>query len=136
MGFLKDWQCPLPRYTSTFFGRGVCVRAHMLARLHIVMEAKRRCPLSGAFGENRTVTNSRDGCGVSGTSITVHLITHPFWSGPSSECGIYHGVSLSLRSAALQSFNSSASLALRLSVSLYLSPLFCSWVVRQGDMSC
>lgn len=57
------------------------------------MEAKRRFPLSGTFSENRTATNSRDGCGVSGTSITVHLITHPFWSGPSSECGICHEVS-------------------------------------------
>lgn len=26
-------------------------------------------------------------------SITVHLITHPFRSGPGSECGICHGVS-------------------------------------------
>lgn len=54
------------------------------------MEANRHCPLSGAFGEKRTWLIFRDGCSV---SITVHLITHPFRSGPGSECGICHGVS-------------------------------------------
>lgn len=95
---------------------GVCVQAHVLAWLRIVMEAKTRCPLCGAFSENRTMTNSRDGCGVSGTSITVHLITHPFWSGPSSECGICHGVSPS----AQQLCNRLTTLLPSLSVSLCL----------------
>lgn len=63
------------------------------ARLTTHCNGSKEALPSGAFGEKRTVTNSRDGCGVSGTSITVHLITPPFWSGPSSECGICHGVS-------------------------------------------
>lgn len=58
--------------------------------VHLSTYCNRICPTSGGFIENRTVTNSNDGCSVSGASITVHLITHPFWSGPSSECGTCH----------------------------------------------
>lgn len=113
---------PLSRHTFSFLCVCMCAPtyAHFTTYCNGSNEALR-------YEENRTVTNSRDGCSMSGTSITVHLITHPFWSGPSSECGICHRVSLSralslsFRSTALQSFNFSTSLPLLLSESLYLS---------------
>lgn len=52
------------------------------------METKRNFHLIGTFSENRAMTNSRDGCCVSGTSIT-----HSFWSGRSPECGVCRRVS-------------------------------------------
>lgn len=82
----------------------------------------KQIPLSDwAYGENRTMTNSRDGCGVSGMSITVHLITHQFWSGTSSECGICYGVSPSAQQLCNRLTSLLPSLSFFPPVSLYLS---------------
>lgn len=42
------------------------------------VSAKKKKKVEDPFGKNGYMTSSSDGCGVSGISITVHLITLPF----------------------------------------------------------
>lgn len=62
--------------TTTYKHLGVYMYAHMPVWMHLCAEKEEK--RSGPLGKNGYMTSSSDGCGVSGISITVHLITLAF----------------------------------------------------------
>lgn len=64
--------------TTTYKHLVACMYAHIRLNACVCRERRKRSgPLRGPFDENGYVTSSSGGCGVSGISITVHLITLP-----------------------------------------------------------